>query len=106
MNKKIVIGSIFAAIILISLPVISAPQIRQSESVTIKDTNERCDICPRVINGLNIIRPFCILLDLIIQLGDSIIDALRDAGFTDTADYFESAQLAELKVIHELWCFW
>lgn len=46
MNEKILIGSIFAAILMLSMPVISNIQAQPTPATTPTEDNEGCSICP------------------------------------------------------------
>ena len=63
MKKKILIGSIFAALLMLSLPVVSNIQA-QSTPATIAEEDNECKICPKISDG-NI--DWCILLESLVD---------------------------------------
>ena len=68
MKRKILIGSIFAALLMLSMPIISTIQVQSTSSKT--ENDNECSLCTKseTIN----FRPWCILLGLLYNRYESL----------------------------------
>ena len=108
LNKKNIFGVVFAAFLLSSVSFSFPLQAKTNKSTyQIEKKIGPCSVCPIPPDRpLYIVRPFCILLGFLMLFVESIIISSRLAGLTDTADYLEEAVMTDLRMIHEIWCFW
>jgi len=108
LNKKNIFGVIFASFLLLSVSFSLPLQAKTNKlNYQIDKKIQTCSICPIPPDRpLYIVRPLCILLGILMLFVESVIFSARIAGLTDTADYLEEAVMTDLRMIHEIWCFW
>lgn len=88
--NKIIIGSIFAALLMLSMPVISNIQAQQSTTIKEKN-NAQCGICTK---SSSTIRPFCIYLGICYTISEAMLNFHKGNPVRATYWRLQKAEIA------------